>query len=375
MALITGITSGSNKIASPFTIGIIASDHSSLSLSFHNVKLEVRAWLYSDEHELLDSSIVTMSTPTQEAEHHTIDISSALRTAADRYEFAPDRLIQPHIFCAVIASDEYMTTDGKVHKDGYSAQFIYPDNLTDVSYDPNTGILTPSPSGSSSFDTPAPITLSKLTLGRYSEYERLRSGHFKNLTIATDDGRYSRKPLSPEVVPVGHVAVVPAACDRSVQHTISSPGASMVQGHPYYADPSLLSAYTIRFVNGLGLIESVSVQFHRKVSLQHTATQYDRNVPESFGAPSRSIYRKSAGYEEWQMSSGPVTYDWLQWWHGEFGMAECAWIWLNGLWLPIHIVADDKVEMLDTTKVGMLSYTFTIRFDISGQLAVSPLAE
>lgn len=375
MAQSITMSSGSPVIGSPITFDIL-SDAKVGNISFHLVKLIVHAGLNDPTNQQADTEYqhIQMSTPvtTEEgkSERVTIDISSALRAVADKYVysaeppmFASELSTYPTVKWNVEVYDEWMR-EGEVYQ---SEHKFYP---TSDSY-------------------------IESLFGAYTEAERLNSVNGFRTTQF-----FSRKPLSsPEIVAVGETVLLPKPFTTkvyvndvmvgttSVEKQIVSQGVQAfsfpymdgetvkhfpLHRHTIYALPQDNSGdrYQIRFVNGMGCLESFSCKCLRSASNETEMTQYIRARQETFGTTSGSIYKKLPKGEKWQMQTGPLDEDWRAWFAHEVFMTPCAWILIGTLWVPCHLIAEDKVTLLDRSKTELSSLSFTIVLDIDG----SPVA-
>lgn len=343
MATITGITSASDKIGNPITVGVTAATLTG-EISFHNVKATVTCNLMShDGQTTLASGSYEMSTPATNGEELVIDVSSAFRSVADQYEYDAATLSFPYVTGNIVVYDEYMR-DGEVIQ------------TSTVSLD-----------------------LGTYYLGAYSDMERFIAGSFKNTVSAGT--YYTRKPASiPEVMQQGETYVYPSGPNTSIESSLVSAGMKTINGHKVYVLPSPSTItdennvsftpdsnrYVFRFVNGLGCIETISVRSLPKVNVAIESNQYLRALQQTFGSPSRSIYVKQNNRETWQFSTGPLSEEWIDWYAHEFLTAAYVWIYLGSRWLPVHVVPEDTTSIIDRTSGKMLELIFNIQFDFDG---------
>ena len=334
------IQGASPLVGSPITYSVQASVVSG-DCAFHRVKLTVKCFLEGDS----KITSLTLSSPAESGETLQFDISSALRAVADKYEYTvtpPSHY--PRIGYTLSACDEYMQ-NGEVHDD--------------------VGIVEMN-------------TTQYCIMGAYTDLERILAGSSK---LAQ---HFTRKPSTkPEVVMVGETMVCPQSYGSAVSSgnvsqgptsqvvTISTAGAQTINGRPVYAVAAGQSdRYQIRFVNGLGCLESVSVRAFRSVEMNVTQEEYIRSIQEAFGSFSRGLVTKKNDYETWKFTSGPLDEAWASWYMHEFLMAKFAWINIGGHWIGCHIVPEETVGGIDRASGAFIEVEFSVRLDING----SPMA-
>lgn len=343
MATITGIVSASDKIGNPITVGITAAVLTGV-ISFHNVKVIVTCHLLSNDGETtLASGTFEMSTPATNGEAIVMDVSSALRAVADQYEYSADVLLLPYAVGSISVYDEYMSN----------------------------GVVSQT--------QPVTLELGTYYMGAYSDLERYIAGNFKNALTA--GARYTRKPANiPEIWMQGETYVYPSSPNVSVAQQLSVLGRQVINGHAVFVLPAPASIsndeqltfqpdtnrYVIRFVNGLGCIESIGVTSVPKVGFSMVSEQLFRSGIQTFGNPSRSIYLKRNNRETWTFSTGPLSKEWIDWYAHDFLTASCAWLLLGSRWLPIHIVPDESVTLVDPASGKALDLQFNVQFDFDG---------
>ena len=332
------LISGSPLIGSPIVYQVTAGSPVG-DVTFQRVKLYVSAKLSGES----EYRRYEMSQPAQKGETVNMDISSALQAVADSYEYdaePPERY--PYVLFLLTACDEYMQNG---------------QNSGDV------GIVT-NPGG-------------RALMGSFSDLERLRAQQAGRNTT-----KFSRKPsgASPEIVTVGEtylraepmsvgIATIqygPRVRQFSIAgegyHTLSV-GSDSVR---VYAVPDSPDRYQLRFVNGLGVVESVSVQSLVGEEVNYKVTEYVKARQELFNQVSRGAVVKQNDQERLKLSSGPVDRLWQQWYLHELLMAPAAWIWIDQMWIPCHIVPEETVSGLNRADGKMLEVRFGVRLDISG---------
>ena len=237
---------------------------------------------------------------------------------------------------------------------------------------------------------PERLALKYVTLqGAFSDFERLVNGSDNRADISY----WTRKPQSvPEVVFCGEQYVrpidftaqlsfdhasedvppqfingAPVGGPKSVAHNVgTTEGALVLGGASVYAIKKPQDGYVVRFINGLGCLESLHVRTLPKKTVPINTEKYVISRQETFGKFSRGLAVKSGNREEWRMSSGPLDEAWASWYLHEFLMASQAWILVNDNWLPINILPEETTTGMNRTKADMLSVEFTIEFDMNG---------
>jgi len=354
-----GYIKGSPMIGNPITIMpkamTISKTNTDDIIAFHRLIVEVKARLSTDA----DYTVITDSTSVENGEVVDFDISSALRAVADAYEYTPNPTSYPIIEFQVKAYDEYML-NGETKK--------------------NQGTCY----------LPSASTFYGALMGKYSDMERLKSNGFKRVTS------FSRKPASfPEIVavgesivyvndfsmPEGHVSGYDFAdittymddeahksIPKSIVKTITSEGTQIIGGRTYYAVPANSDRYQFRFINSLGVLDSISVYSLRETEVNITQDEQHVVRTESFDSISNAIVRKSMDYETWKLSSGPVDQQWQSWFIHEFLMAKHVWIYIDGVWVRCHIIPDETVKGFSRRSASLLDIQFSVRLDINGSL-------
>lgn len=340
------LKSGSPLIGSPILYQVTAASPVG-EVSFQRVKMYVKAGL-SSEGVYYDYEF---SQPVAKGETVAIDISSALQAVADKYEYTPVPPTRyPYIQFSLEACDEYMQNG---------------QNSGDVGKTTNPG--------------------GRALMGAFSDLERLRASQSGRTT-----SRFSRKPTTtPETVCVGDIYLRPRAMSVNIGNITAGPEMSTYTiagegSHTLWAntdDKTVVYAlpqatrdrYQMRFVNGLGCVESVSVLSLMASEVNYTTDEYVKSRQEQFGMVSRGVVRKQNDHERWRLSSGAVDRAWQQWFLHEMLMTPQAWIMVDGTWIPCHVIPEETVSGIDRQKASLLEVLFTVRFDIAGSPFVSML--
>ncbi len=327
------LKSGSPLIGSPITYQVTAASFTGI-ISFHRVIIEIKAALSTDT----DWTVTKVSSPVNEGETVELDISSALRSVADRYQYAvnpPDKY--PHVRYSLSAYDQYMQ-NGEVHQ-------------TAAVSNPGGNAL----------------------MGSFTDFERLMSGGNKQAQ------HFTRKPDDTEIVSVGETIVIPKSFTSSVslgnvtvgpssvEYPVTREGIQQIDGRSVYAiAEDTTDRYEIRFVNGLGCLESISVKSLRNTEVNITQGKYIRSVQETFGEFSRGLVTKQNDYETWKLSSGPISKLWQQWFLHEFLMTSTVWIKVGTTFIPCHILPEETVTGVNRADGSLLEVQFSVQLDING---------
>ena len=316
------------------------------SPSFHRMIFEVKCGMSGGNYET-----IKMSEPIVNEKVVTVmgDISSALRSFRDSYEYTPDPGVMPVVKFNVSAYDEYMI-DGELHK----TEPIY--------YLPGDEVK-------------------QTIFGGFSDYDRLMAT--KN-TMAVS--RMTRKPTSsPQLVCVGETIIYvdpySPAIDFTTESwnapeakafTITKEGQQTIGDINVYAMPQTEAERRteFRFINSFGVLESVSVPRVYSKKLGITTTSYTVTRRETLRSFSREAVRKQNNQESWDFQTDPLDEAWLAWYLHEFLMAEHAWININGKYLPCTITAEDEITFDDNTTETMYSVSFTAKLDFCGSTII-----
>ena len=334
------LISGSPLIGSPIIYQVTAGSPVG-DVTFQRVKLYVTARLSTDS----TARRYEMSQPADKGETVEIDIRSALQAVADKYEYTaepPERY--PYILFSLEACDEYMQNG---------------QNSGDVG-------ITTNPGG-------------RALMGSFSDLERLKAQQAGRNTT-----KFTRKPngqAAVEIVTVGETYLRPEPMavgignitngPRVRSYAISGEGAhTLWSGTSYatkvYAVADHQDRYRLRFVNGLGVVESISVESLVSEEVAYKVSEYVKARQELFNQVSRGAVVKQNDQERLKLSSGPVDRLWQQWFLHELLMSPQAWIWIDEMWVPCHIVPEETVNGLSRVESKPLEVQFTVRLDIAG---------
>ena len=334
------LISGSPLIGSPIVYQVKAGSPVG-DVTFQRVKLYVTAGLSTDG----VMRRYEMSQPASKGETVQIDIRSALKAVADKYEFTAEPPTRyPFIQFSLEACDEYMQNG---------------QNSGDVG-------ITTNPGG-------------RALMGSFSDLERLKAAQAGRNTT-----KFSRKPnasAAVEIVTVGETYLRAETMNVGIgnitngprvrSYTISGEGYhTLWSGTGYatevYAVADHQDRYRLRFVNGLGVVESISVESLVSEDVAYKVSEYVKAQQELFNQVSRGVVVKQNDQERLKLSSGPVDRLWQQWFLHELLMSPKAWIWIDSFWVPCHIVPEETVNGLSRVDSKPLEVQFTVRLDIAG---------
>ena len=341
------LISGSPLIGSPIVYQVTAGSPVG-DVTFQRVKIYVKAGLSSEG----VFRTYPLSQPVQKGETVRIDISSALQAVADGYEYEADPpqhsasspFVYPYIQFSLKAYDEYMQNG---------------QNSGDVGETTNDG--------------------GRALMGSFSDRERLAAQQ-----AGRNTARFSRKPsgeaVAVEIVTVGETYLRAEPMSVGIGNLTNGPRLRKftIAGEGYhtltagtesvkvYAVPSSPDRYWLRFVNGLGVVESVSVASLVSEEVNYKVSEYVVARQELFNQVSRGAVVKQNDQERLKLSSGPIDRLWQQWYLHELLPTPQAWIWIDGLWIPCHIVPEETVSGISRADGKLLEVQFTVRLDIAG---------
>ena len=346
MAQSISIDSGSVLIGSPIEVSVQAESVGSKA-TFHRVKLIVSAALSTDgQYEDFE-----LSAPVTDGETAIFDISDALRTVAGKFTYSPitSEHTYPYLAYTLKAWDEYMI-DGILHE-----------KVAERSY------------GSTMY----------ALMGAFTDAERYLSNGTKSVTS------FSRKPLRGEVCSQNESVVYSSApsSDISIHSEISSgptvnimslsdkSGVVSVGERQVYVDTNATSRVQFQFVNGLGVVESISAESLEALETSGTSEITAITAPASFKGVNRMSANKSGRRPKYKLSTGAITQEWAEWWHNEFfdqsdkfrrTFAQSCWIKLDGHWWPCAAILEDDTTIYDRAQNGMVRIDFTVHLAIDG---------
>ena len=346
MAQLISIDSGSVLIGSPIEVSVVAESVGSKA-TFHRVKLIVSAALSTDgQYEDFE-----LSAPVTDGETAIFDISDALRTVAGKFSYSPitAEYTYPYLAYTLKAWDEYMI-DGILHE-----------KVAERNY------------GSTMY----------ALMGAFTDAERYLSNGTKSVTS------FSRKPLKGEVCSQNESVIYPMKVNGSIKITdklstgarvyvksLSGESGSIEVGErEVYVDPNAKNRFEFQFVNGLGVVESISAESLESVETSGTSELGAITAPASFTGVNRLSVQKSGRRPKYKLSTGYITKEWAEWWHNEFfdgsdkfrkTLTASCWMKINGTWFPCVPVLEDDFTLYNRTDNGMVKIDFTVHLAIDG---------
>ena len=333
-------------IGSPIEVSVQAESVGSKA-TFHRVKLIVSAALSTDgQYEDFE-----LSAPVTDGETAIFDISDALRTVSGKFTYSPitAEYTYPYLAYTLKAWDEYMI-DGILHE-----------KVAERNY------------GSTMY----------ALMGAFTDAERYLSNGTKSVTS------FSRKPLKGEVCSQNESVVYPSAplSDIFIHSEISSgprvnimslsdkSGVVSVGERQVYVDTNATNRVQFQFVNGLGIVESISAESLEALETSGTSEITAITAPASFKNVNRISANKGGRRPKYKLSTGAITQEWAEWWHNEFfdqsdkfrrTLAQSCWIKLDGHWWPCAAILEDDTTIYDRTQNGMVRIDFTVLLAIDG---------
>ncbi len=353
MAQNVKLTSGSVLNGNPITLeiqpAVITStddDGNTVYPSFHRIIAEVVCGMTDGDYET-----IKLSAPVETESNTTrvnIDIASALRTFRDSYEYTPQPVRFPVVKFRVVVYDEYMI-NGEVQQ---SAKNYFPGE-------------------SETYST---------LFGAFTDIERLNAtGGTLGLTKLT------RKPASmPQIVAVGEtLAYTPAyTTEQKLEssqnleaplpkvETVAKEGLQTLGSQSVYALPASQAAnrQLFRFINSLGVLESISVPKAYEKSFAATGNTYAVSRQETFSSFSRRTIVKRNNHETWSFTTDVLNEDWLYWYAHEFLMSEHIWLLVGSNWIPCTVAVDDDMKLYDRTSDSPFTISFSAQLDLNGSV-------
>ena len=346
MAAYLKLVEGSIFNGNPITFSVTPLKIEGSTPAFHRMVFEVKCGMSGGNYETIRLTEPVLSENGKEV---TVDISSALRSFRDSYNYSPVPGIMPVVKFNVSAYDEYMI-DGN------------PGQTKPVSYLPDEEVK-------------------QTIFGGFSDYDRLTAEN-----EAMPVSRMTRKPTTtPQLACVGETIIYvdpysPAVdfltptwdAPEAKSFTITNEGQQTVGDISVFALPQseAVRRTEFRFINSFGVLESISVPRVYSKKLNITFTSYTVTRRETLRSLSREAVRKQNNQEEWNFQTDPLDEEWLAWYLHEFLMSEHTWININGKFLPCTIIAEEEITFHDKTKQEMHSVSFTAKLDFCGSTII-----
>lgn len=311
--------------------------------SFHRVLLEVECGMSGGNFETIPLFAPVLREEDSADNWVYFDVSSALRSFRDSYRYQPEPCAYPLVKFAVRAYDEYMIS-GELHQTA-ATRFPAEKHLSTV-------------------------------FGSRSDWERVT----ENPAVQ----HFSRKPKDGvELVAVGesfvyaedyNAPLMPSTADlpqpASKAIKVTTEGMQTLGNRKVFALPAAegASRAVFRFINGFGVMESVSVPRAWQRTLDMEAKRYVVTQRETLDDFRRLAVNKQPGRERWAFLTDPLTEDWISWYLHELLSSEHVWVQHKGRWIPCVLTADESVTFIDESKREMLSLSFTAELAWRGSL-------
>ena len=314
--------------------------------SFHRMVFEVKCGMSGGNYETIRLTEPVLSEDGTEV---IVDISSALRSFRDSYNYSPKPGVMPVVKFNVSAYDEYMINGN-------------PNQTEPISYLPGNEVK-------------------QTIFGGFSDYDRLTAE-----SEAMPVSRMTRKPTTaPQLACVGETIIYvdpySPAIDFTTESweapeakafTITNEGQQIVGDISVFAMPQseAVRRTEFRFINSFGVLESISVPRVYSKKLGITAINYTVTRRETLRSFSREAVRKQNNQESWDFQTDPLDEAWLAWYLHEFLISEHTWVNINGKFLPCTIITEEEITFQDETKQEMHSVSFTAKLDFCGSTII-----
>ena len=346
MAAYLKLVEGSVFNGNPITFAVTPLKIGGSTPSFHRMVFEVKCGMSGGGYETIRLTEPVLSEDGTEV---IVDISSALRSFRDSYNYSPKPGVMPVVKFNVSAYDEYMINGN-------------PNQTEPISYLPGNEVK-------------------QTIFGGFSDYDRLTAE-----SEAMPVSRMTRKPTTaPQLACVGETLIYvdpysPAVdfltptwdAPEAKAFTITNEGQQTVGDISVFAMPQseAVRRTEFRFINSFGVLESISVPRVYSKKLGITAINYTVTRRETLRSFSREAVRKQNNQEEWNFQTDPLDEEWLAWYLHEFLMSEHTWVNINGKFLPCTIITEEEITFQDETKQEMHSVSFTAKLDFCGSTVI-----
>lgn len=369
MARSITLISGSPFVGCPIVYNVLPNTYDG-DRTFHRVMLRLYAQMEGDTADTTFDFSQPVETVANGQTFITLisqfDISMALQAIVEKYEYTPEPPTRyPYIKFRIEAWDEWMV-NGVVST--------------------NQNVV-----GWPSLPTETNTFYAYAFMGAFNDLERMNtqvdgSGvEYLNITYL------SRKPnTSPEIVFKNVPFIYPSAFaspgrsigdtdamvegtftpgapsdgPKSLSNTPSSVGSATVGGHSIYVINKPANGYEMRFVNGMGCLESICVTSHVKKEANIHTEKYTIARRETLKKFSRTLTVKNDDKEVWRFSSGSLDEAWALWYVHEFLKAQYIWIKFAAQWIPCHVMPEETETIIDEEKAQMMEVQFRIELDL-----------
>lgn len=346
MAAYLKLVEGSIFNGNPITFAVTPLKIEGSTPAFHRMVFEVKCGMSGGNDETIR---LTEPVLAEDGTAVTVDISSALRTFRDSYEYSPEPGVLPVVKFNVSAYDEYMINGN-------------PGQTKPVSYLPGDEVK-------------------QTIFGGFSDYDRLTAE-----SEAMPVSRMTRKPTtSPQLACVGETIIYvdpysPAVdfltptwdAPEAKAFTVTNEGQQTIGDINVFALPQSEASHRteFRFINSFGVLESISIPNSYAQEVDIKATNYTVSRKETLHSFSRSAVRKQGNQEGWNYMTDPLDEKWLAWYLHELLMSEHVWLKINGKFLPCTIESEETIKYADDTKDDIYSVSFTARLSFCGSTII-----
>lgn len=148
---------------------------------------------------------------------------------------------------------------------------------------------------------------------------------------------------------------------------VSSTRGGVKQGY-YRTNTS--DVHFLRFINGFGAVENISVRSKSKLSYEVSGDTHSLVQGISVRPSDRRYATKSQPVGVYELSSGYVPKRWAEWYVQELLTSPRVWIQVGEKWIPALIEAEDDCVIYDRSKSEMPHVDFTLRLAIDGVTGV-----
>ena len=185
--------------------------------------------------------------------------------------------------------------------------------------------------------------------------------------ISVDGVEVSRVKDAGYVCSLNHLAFPAVDSGRDGSFELESTWTKRWSGY-YRANAQ--GVHFLRFINGFGAVENISVRAKDKLSYEVSGETYSLVQEASVRPIDRRYATKSQPVGVYELSSGYVPQKWAEWYVQELLTSPRVWIQLGGKWIPALIEAEDDCVIYDRTKPEMPHVDFTLRLAIDGVIGV-----
>lgn len=122
----------------------------------------------------------------------------------------------------------------------------------------------------------------------------------------------------------------------------------------------------LRFINGFGAVENISVRVKDKLSYSSEGEEFSIVQDVSGKDFGRRYAKKSQPVGSYELSSGYVPRVWAEWYVQELLTSPRVWIQIDGRWVPALIESEDECVIYDKANPEMPHVDFTLKLAIDG---------